>query len=484
MGRDRDAAACLCLYGSGEALLDCFELVRQAGPDTVFAGVRLAAAPAAPHAGAAREAAELGVVWHESLAAMLAAEPAGLLVPLDEETPLPAEAVLGRETMPRQGAELLFRLVARAATHDSCRPDLFRARRLLATVLDRIDEELALVAPDGRILDANASLAKRLERSREALVGLPAAGVFPDFPDLAAPGGDGGPSILEHLATGRKMSRESSRVDARGRLRYFRMTFHPVPGPDGSLAHLVALRRDITEDVFLERRLRKSERLAAIGELSMYISHEIRNPLFAIAGFANALIRAGDLGDSSREKASIILDESRRLENILNEINMFARPSGTASGEVNVGEVVLGTTSLLRHALESQGISVELRLDPGIPNVRGDADTLTQCLLNCLHNAKDAMPEGGRITISTAFADGRVSLVVADDGEGIPPDILPRVFNPFFTTREKHSGLGLAMTRKILEDLGGSVELESEPGRGTAVTLLLPPFLEPFSEDA
>ena len=210
----------------------------------------------------------------------------------------------------------------------------------------------------------------------------------------------------------------------------------------------MALRRDITEDVFLERRLQKSERLAAIGELSMFISHEIRNPLFAIAGFANALLRAKDLGDTSREKAAIILTESKRLDDILKDIINFARPVEGKTGEADLGEVARRTMALVRLGLEKQGISVTLDLDPGAPMARGDPDILTQCLLNCLTNAREAMPEGGSVTVSTGRRGNRVTLAVADTGPGIPPDVLPRVFNPFFTTRDKRAGLGLAMIKK------------------------------------
>jgi PAS domain S-box-containing protein len=483
MDTDPDVATCLCLYGSGEDLLNCFELARQAGLEEVFADVRLAAAPTAPHDDAAREAAVLGIAWHDTLDAMLAAETGGLLLPLSDAAGLPALLPGNGRSLPPQAARLLFTLVSRAATRVSCQPDMARARRLLATVLDRMDEEIALLSPEGLILDANAKLAERMEQSREALVGQPGSVVFPNFPDLDALDENGGVSIRAALHLGRKATREASRLDRRGRLRYFRMTFYPVPGPDGALAHLVAVRRDITQDVFVERRLQKSERLAAIGELSMFISHEIRNPLFAIAGFANALLRAKDLGGSSREKASIILSESKRLEDILKDITNFARPTSSKPGELDLGDVATRTTALMRLGLESQGIVVTLALSPETPMARGDPETMTQCLVNCLKNAMEAMPGGGHIKVSTGHAGGRVYLSVADDGPGIPADILPQVFNPFFTTRDKRAGLGLAMTKKILEDLGGSVKLESEPGQGTVVTLYLPPFLELSPEE-
>jgi signal transduction histidine kinase len=473
---ENEADRRLCLYGSGQDLLDYFELARQAGVD-IFTETPLAAACTAPHAGAALEARLLGIDWYETLPDMLAAVKIGLLCPAGSEFAMPSGLPEGFVVLSAEASRSMFTLLAKASSRDACRPDLARARRLLATVLDRMDDEIALLTPDAVVLDANTRLSERLERSREAAIGMRAAEVFSDFPDLAA-SQNGGPSILELLQRGRKVSREDSRLDRKTRLRYFRTTFYPVPDASGALAQLVAVRRDITEDVFLERRLQKSERLAAIGELSMFISHEIRNPLFAIAGFANALLRAKDLGEASREKASIILSESKRLDDILKDIINFARPIEAKSGEADLGEVARRTVALMRLSLESQGIATTLALDPATPTGRGDPETLAQSLLNCLKNAQEAMPRGGAVTVSTGRRGNQVFLAVADNGPGIPPDVLPQVFNPFFSTRDKRSGLGLAMTKKILEDLGGTVEIESEPGQGTTVTLLLPAFLE------
>lgn len=483
----------LCLFGDGPSLLDCFEQLRQAGvngPGDSLAGARLAAAPAAPENGgglaasAAREAREMGIAWHDDPAAMLDADTPGLLFCLSPGAAPPHPLPPGWRLYLYEDAGLLLGLLVRAACPSACRPDMARARRLLSTVLDRMDEEIALLGPDGRLCDANARLSARLDRPREELAGLAAEDAFPEFPDLDAPGPDGRPPVRQALAYGRKADRESSRVDRRGRLRYFRTTFYPVPGQDGRPDHIAVVRRDVTQDVFLERRLQKSERLAAIGELSMFISHEIRNPLFAIAGFANALLRAKDLGEASREKAAIILKESKRLDDILKDIVNFSRPTQSKPGEADLADVARRTTALMRHALEAQGIAVSLDLSPDAPMARGDPETLTQCLVNFLKNAMEAMPDGGHVTVATGLRNGLVSLSVADDGPGIAPDILQNVFNPFFTTRDKRAGLGLAMTKKIVEDLGGTVEIESTPGRGVVATLALPPYLELAPEEA
>jgi signal transduction histidine kinase len=492
MESDRDLPSRLCFFGRDQALLDCFEMVRQvgvSGPVSTLAGASLAAAAAGDglqsgdDALVVREARELGIEWRAEAAGLFDDARSGLLLVVSPDVELPCPVPEGWRLFSGSEARLVLGMLVRASCPQACRPDLARARRLLSSVLDHMDDEIALLGPDGCLLDANAALAARLGRSREELACQPAEAVFPDFPDLEAPGPGGRPSVRQALAAGRKADRESSRIDKRGRLRYFRTVFYPVPGQDGRPDHLAVVRRDVTQDVFLERRLQKSERLAAIGELSMFISHEIRNPLFAIAGFANALLPAKDLGESSREKATIILKESKRLDDILKDITNFSRPTASRPGEADLGEVARRTTALMRPAMEAQGIVASLELAPDAPMARGDPETLTQCLLNCLKNAMEAMPDGGHVVVSTGLEDGQVYLAVRDDGPGVPPEVLPNVFNPFFTTRDKRAGLGLAMTKKILEDLGGTVELASPPGQGATVTLYLPPSLELSQEE-
>lgn len=209
----------------------------------------------------------------------------------------------------------------------------------------------------------------------------------------------------------------------------------------------------------------------------MFISHEIRNPLFAIAGFANSLLRSKVLDEPARDKVSIILKESNRLDDILKSIINFARPTEAPSGEVDLGAMVRQTLDLMRLGFEKQGVTVNLVLPPDLPKAKGNAETLKQCLLNLLRNALEAMPEGGALTVGVATRQGDLALSVADTGRGIPPENLPKVFNPFFSTKDKGSGLGLAMTKKILDELGGAVEIASEVGHGSTVTLVIPPFL-------
>jgi signal transduction histidine kinase len=268
----------------------------------------------------------------------------------------------------------------------------------------------------------------------------------------------------------------STQVDPEGRMRHFRLYFYPVArGPE--LARVVLIRRDITRRTELEQRLTHSQKMASIGELSTYIAHEIRNPVFAIAGFANALLRDEAIGDSSREKLRIILEESRRLDEILKAIINFARPVDPGGSSCDAAAVA---REALYAVLSGSGlgrVETTINLAPGLPRTAIDPDLLKQCLINLIVNSREAMPEGGKLRLGARLEGGRVAVSVEDTGAGIPPDIRDKIFSPFFSTKGRVAGLGLAMARKIMEDIGGAVELASSPGKGTSVTLLLPPVL-------
>jgi len=207
------------------------------------------------------------------------------------------------------------------------------------------------------------------------------------------------------------------------------------------------------------------------------VAHEIRNPLFTIGGFTGSLLRSPSLDDSAREKARIIQEESRRLEGIVKGLLSFARPMEAEPGEADVNQVVRETVELLNLGEQGRRYRIELELAKDLPRARIAPGLLKQALINLARNSFEAMEQGGLLTLSTSLDDDRVRLSVKDTGRGIPPEIQDKVFNPFFSTRERAPGLGLAMTKKVVEDTGGSVRLASEVGIGTQIVLLLPPVL-------
>ncbi|MHB1843280.1 MAG: sensor histidine kinase [Deltaproteobacteria bacterium] len=230
-------------------------------------------------------------------------------------------------------------------------------------------------------------------------------------------------------------------------------------------------------------RLLRSERLAAIGRISAQITHEIRNPLSSIG--LNAELLGDALGGArfeeptAREETLSLLTamarEIDRLTDISEQYLALARSPRTARASVDLCELVDDLLEFLTPELTGAGISVERRFDAQVPRVRGDEGQLRQALLNLFRNAREAMaPKGGRLRVSVGASEGLAVVELEDDGPGVSPGDLPRLFEPFFSTKEQGTGLGLALTQQIAQEHGGSVACVSAPGHGATFRLTLP----------
>jgi PAS domain S-box-containing protein len=281
-------------------------------------------------------------------------------------------------------------------------------------------------------------------------------------------------SFLEAKRTGKRATHVFTRMLNDGRVRYIRGTCYPVLDATGEADIFLYVGRDVTAEQQLEKHHRQTEKMAVIGELCMYMAHEIRNPLFSIGGFANALLRNVSLNDLAREKARIIYDESRRLDVILTNMLNFARPTLQPIAAFDAATTARQTIELLTLGCRERNINVILEVEPRLPEAGGNAENLKQSLINIVKNALEAMPDGGTLTLSLKRNQDYVQIDVSDTGMGIPADKLPQVFNPFFTTKQSGAGLGLAMARKVIEEMKGSVSLESVRGYGTCVSIMLP----------
>jgi PAS domain S-box-containing protein len=357
----------------------------------------------------------------------------------------------------------------------ACSLTLLQERTLLSSVIDQIPDDIVILDPASYVVDINRAAMDRLGGHREDFLGKPCFESLAGFKGICEPLPDVG--LWENVRQGGKFEKVFPVVDASGRMQYFRVHVYPVFGEEGQLTHVVVLRRDITQGTYIERRLQQAEKLAAVGELSTYVAHEIRNPLFAIAGFANSLLRSDTLDAKSRDKVSIILQEANRLDKIVKSLLNFARPTGGAAGVVDASRVAAQTMELMALACQEQGIAVRTNLVGGLPNAKGDPELIKQCIINMVKNSMEAMPDGGELSLASFLRGDSVVIELTDTGRGIPPENLDQVFNPFFSTKDQGAGLGLAMTKKILDETGGSVELESEVGKGTVVRMVLPPVM-------
>lgn len=223
----------------------------------------------------------------------------------------------------------------------------------------------------------------------------------------------------------------------------------------------------------IEEQLRRADRLSALGELAAGMAHEIRNPLGSIRGTAEIIREGIDPADKRYEFAGILLKEVDRLNRVVQDFLDFARPPHVEHRRININEALRDLLVLTRTQAVKRGVRVEL--SPGeLPQVPGDGEQLKQAFLNLMLNAMQAMPGGGKLTISTIPLEGEVQVRFADTGQGIPPESLEKIFNPFFTTRQEGTGLGLAITHRIIQGHGGRIEVSSRAGEGTTFTLVLP----------
>lgn len=338
-------------------------------------------------------------------------------------------------------------------------------------LIDQFEEDILVLDVQGTILNINKTLLDTLGGKREDYIGKTCEEL--DKAELTCL--DNHSFVDRVIEKGHRITETYTSIRPDGRMNYYHVNAFPLKDLNGEICRVMFTRRNTTAEMQIEQRLYQSQKMAAIGELSTYIAHEIRNPLFAIGGFANALLRIQTLDESAREKVRIILEESQRLDEILKSIINFARPTELTIGAVDVNALATQTVELMSFGTEKD-IPIALDLTPSIPLVHGNVEMLKQCLINLIKNAQESM-EKGHISVRTRYAEGLVLLEVEDDGRGIPPELQEQIFSPFFSTKSKGSGLGLAMTRKIMNEIGGKITLRSKVGVGTAITLELYPVL-------
>ena len=215
----------------------------------------------------------------------------------------------------------------------------------------------------------------------------------------------------------------------------------------------------------------RRESLAQLGEMGAMLAHEIRNPLAGIKGYAQ-VIEKKPMEERNSRFAGRIVVETPRLEALVSDLLDYARSGGEAAAAVNLGEVLCHAAELLQPDAEKSQVKITCECAVGL-QAMGNRDRLGQVLLNLGKNAIQAMPEGGTLLMTAEASGKQVIVKVIDNGRGINQEELPKIFEPFFTTKAKGTGLGLALCRKIVEEHGGSIEVQSATGAGTAVSITL-----------
>ncbi|MBD3349495.1 MAG: PAS domain-containing protein [Candidatus Eisenbacteria bacterium] len=347
--------------------------------------------------------------------------------------------------------------------------DVLRSKRQLQAIFDGITDGLIIVDRDFRIVAVNKAEASFLGREPKELVGRPCYEVYcrgdracelcPAHETFA----QGKPSMVSRLELTSGYHRTG--VDV--------YTF-PVKDDRGETVQAIQYIKDVTDRVKLQKQLREVEQLTGIGQMAANVAHEIRNPLLAVGGFARQLHDEMEHDDPRREYTGIILEEVTRLEQILREQLTLERHLVPSLAPVDINQILRDVRKLLSHGILSSQVRLVGELAPGLPETMGDANQLKQAFLNIINNSIQAMPEGGTIEVTTTQKGGSIVVGIEDTGPGIPGDVMNKLFVPFFTTRQSGSGLGLAVTKRIIDNHGGDIEVMSEVGKGTRFDVSIP----------
>jgi len=225
-----------------------------------------------------------------------------------------------------------------------------------------------------------------------------------------------------------------------------------------------------------ENQLMQSDKVASLGKLAAGVAHEINSPLTGILTYSSLLLKAKKEGDPEKEDLEVIVNETNRCKKIIKGLLDFARQSEPQKVLSHINEVIDKSIDLVSHQAGLQNIKIEKKIKPDLPKTMIDVGQIQQVFINILLNAIEAMPQGGILTVSSGIEGQMATVRFTDTGIGIPKEVLPKILDPFFTTKKqgKGTGLGLSVSYGIIERHRGKLEVKSKVGKGTTFTVKLP----------
>lgn len=352
--------------------------------------------------------------------------------------------------------------------------DLLEERERIKEIVETMQDGVIVLDRDRKVTHWNRALEERYGVKREEALGRDLLEAFP----LLRHGGFA--AFLEQVYAGQAGALTLERVPHRAP--HQRDTILNVKGTAmrdlrGEVQGAVITVEDATERVGLEKAMQQAEKMAAIGTLSAGLAHEINNPIGIIASRVECMLLEGEehrLSETVRGDLQVIAKHADRVARITQGLLSLSREQAWQLSPVDLSGVVEEALVLIEKQLAGEQVTLERDLASGLPAVLGSANHLEQVILNLLTNAREAMPDGGHLRVTTRRDGGSVEVEVSDTGRGIPAEHLSRIFDPFFTTKEAGTGLGLAISYGIVREHGGTLTVHSREGVGTTFRMTIP----------
>ncbi|KZE96540.1 Sporulation kinase E [Geobacillus stearothermophilus] len=339
--------------------------------------------------------------------------------------------------------------------------ELRESEQKFRSIFDHSMDGILLWDEQHRIIDANPIACGIFSAEKEALLGRKVGELLPDRARR---------QLNKLMAECQRAGEASGEVEfsdeTKGRIIEFSLKKEVIPGV-GMMTF-----RDVTERKEMELQLRKSDTLNVVGELAAGIAHEIRNPMTALKGFIQLLQGSID-GDYSMY-FNVIMSELKRIESIITEFLVLAKPQAVQYKQNDICKIMQDTIDLISAQAMMHNVQIIADFDRGLPPVYCEPNQLKQVFINILKNAIEVMPKGGDITVRITRAGCYVRISITDQGCGIPKDKIKKLGEPFYTTKERGTGLGLMVSYKIIEEHQGKIDVESEVGVGTTFHITLP----------
>ncbi len=370
----------------------------------------------------------------------------------------------------------LFWEIARVSTmQKKTHQELQEARALYSVAINDLIQEVVLVIDHNfRIIDTNDAFLEKFDLTRDQVIGQFCYKITHHLENPCS--GDNHPCpLIQTLQTEEPSQTTHIHLDREGREIYYSISTYPLI-EQGDVIGAVEISRDITKDINVQKVMMQQEKLASVGRLSAGVAHEINNPLTTI--LTTAMLIQEDLApdDPTYEDLATIANEALRCRRIVTNLLDFARQNQPVKKYHDINDIVAACISLTQKQAAFKDISVNHDLADGLPQTLVDKGQIEQALINLIINAVEATPAGGRIDVATRAADwkGFIEISVSDTGEGIPEARLDKIFDPFYTTKENGNGLGLAIIHGIIEQHGGVVTVQSDPGQGSTFVITVP----------